>query len=357
MRILMIGGTGFIGPAVVARLVERGHELALFHRGQTRADLPQEAQHILGERRDLAECLGPFHRFAPEVVLDMWPHGEHDARAVVGLFTGLARRAVAISSQDVYRAYGRVRGLEPGEPDPVPLGEDAPLRERLYPYRGQTPRSQDDPDAWMDEYEKILAERAYLSEASLPGTILRLPMVYGPRDEQHRFFDWLKRMDDQRPAILLDERTASWRWTRGYVENVAAAIALAVEDERAAGHIYNVGELESPTWSEWARKTAQVVGWPGALLLVPPERLPVHLVSRLDTRQQLVTESSRIRQELGYSEPVALDEALRRAIAWERANPPEQVDPARFDYAAEDAALADLDCASWGASEYPWSPG
>jgi nucleoside-diphosphate-sugar epimerase len=353
MRVLVIGGTGFIGPAVVTRLVERGHAVALFHRGQTMADLPTEAQHMLGDRHDLAAFVGPFQRFAPEVVLDMRPQSERDARAVVDLFTGLARRTVAISSQDVYRAYDRLRGIAPGEPDPVPLGEDAPLRERLYPYRAETPRRQDDPDAWMDEYEKIVVERVYLGEANLPGAILRLPMVYGPRDDQHRFFDWLKRMDDQRPAILLDERVASWRWTRGYVENVAAAIALAVEDERAAGRIYNVGERESPTWADWAYKTAQVVGWHGTLLLVPPERLPAHLVSELDTRQHLVTASSRIRQELGYTEPVVLDEALRRSLVWERANPPQQVDLARFDYAAEDAALAGLGRADLRAMAYP----
>lgn len=204
----------------------------------------------------------------------------------------------------------------------------------------------------MDDYEKILVERVYLGEATLPGTILRLPMVYGPGDDQHRFFDWLKRMDDRRPAILLDERLASWRWTRGYVDNVAAAIALAVAEERAAGRIYNVGELESPTWAEWARKTAHMVGWQGALLVVPQERLPAHLVSRLDTRQHLVTESSRIRQDLGYREPVALEVALRRTIAWERDNPPKQFDPARFDYAAEDAALAGLGRAGLRAMEY-----
>jgi dTDP-D-glucose 4,6-dehydratase len=58
-----------------------------------------------------------------------------------------------------------------------------------------------------------------------------------------------------------------------------------------------------------------------------------------NTRQQWVASSARIRAELGYREPVALDEALRRTIEWERTHPP-TIDPAQFDYAAEDAALS-----------------
>jgi nucleoside-diphosphate-sugar epimerase len=342
MRVLVIGGTGFIGPAVISNLVERGHDVTLFHRGRASVDLPARIHHILGERRSITEFAGAFKALAPDVVLDMWPQFEQDAHAAVGLFTGLAYRTVAISSQDVYRAYGKLRGIEPGPPDPGPLTENSPLRKRLYPYRGEMPRSHDDPDYWMDDYEKILVERIYLSQPDLPGTILRLPMVYGPLDEQHRFYDWIKRMVDLRPAILLDEPIASWRWTRGYVENVAAAIALAVVDERATGQIYNVGEVETPTWGEWARKTAQVTGWNGALIIVPPERLPAHLVSQLDYRQHLLTDSSRIRQELGYAEPVPLPEALSRTVAWELANLPEKVDLKRFDYAAEDKLVAEL---------------
>jgi hypothetical protein len=41
------------------------------------------------------------------------------------------------------------------------------------------------------------------------------------------YFTYIKRMDDGRPAILLDEAYARWRWARGYVENIAHAIALA----------------------------------------------------------------------------------------------------------------------------------
>ena len=60
-------------------------------------------------------------------------------------------------------------------------------------------------------------------------------MVHGPRDYQHRLFPYLKRMDDGRPAIVLDEDRARMRVTRGYVEDVAAAIALAATDPRASG--------------------------------------------------------------------------------------------------------------------------
>jgi nucleoside-diphosphate-sugar epimerase len=269
----------------------------------------------------------------------MFPFTGSDAQEVLGMFKGRARRVVAISSQDVYRAYGRLIGTEPGEPDPLPLSEDAPLRERLYPYRGEQPRPEDDPQRWMDDYDKIPAEQIFLGDPALPGTILRLPMVYGPRDDQHRFFATLKRMDDGRPANLLEEGIARWRWTRGYVENVAAAIALAVTNERAAGRIYNVGEPDTLTMAEWVRTIGELVGWNGQVIVLPKGDMPAHLVNKLNTQQQLITDTSRIRQELSYTELITRVEALRRTIAWERANPPEPLDAAQYDYAAEDAAL------------------
>ena len=180
MKILIMGGTGFVGPRVVELLVEEGHEVAIFHRGRTDADLPVGVEHILGERERLGDFADELGRFAPEVVVDVAPMLEEHARAVMGTLGGLARRVVAISSGDVYRAYGRLTGLEPGPPDPVPLGEDAPLRERLYPYRGEEPRAAEDPMRWADDYEKILVERAVMGDPGLPGTVLRFPAVYGP---------------------------------------------------------------------------------------------------------------------------------------------------------------------------------
>ncbi len=185
MRILVIGGTSFIGPAVVTRLSEQGHNIMLFHRGQTEAELPPDVRHIhSGEGRlpiqFSADVVNGFQRLAPDVVLHMMILGEQDARETINIFRDVARRVVMISSQVVYRAFGRVNRQESGPPEALPLAEDSPLRERFYLYRGETPRAPDDPAHWMDNYDKIPAERIVMNDLGIVGTVLRLPMVYGP---------------------------------------------------------------------------------------------------------------------------------------------------------------------------------
>ena len=78
-------------------------------------------------------------------------------------------------------------------------------------------------------------------------------------------------------------------------------------------------------------------------MAVPREQAPAHLVQPYRCEQHLFTDSTRIRAELGYAEAVPNEEALRRTVEWERANPP-RIDPAKYDYAVEDEAIA----RAWG---------
>ena len=66
-----------------------------------------------------------------------------------------------------------------------------------------------------------------MGDPELPGTVLRLPMIYGPGDYARRFHPIVKRIDDRRQSIIYEEGWAGWKAPGGYVENVAAAIALA----------------------------------------------------------------------------------------------------------------------------------
>ena len=91
--------------------------------------------------------------------------------------------------------------------------------------------------------------------------------------------------------------------------------------------------------AEWVEKIAEAAGWQGHIARVPRGRLPEPLRWGINAEQHIVVDSTRIRQELGYSERVGIDEATRRTVAWERANPPAKVDEKDFDYAVEDEFL------------------
>ncbi|HWS86644.1 MAG TPA: NAD-dependent epimerase/dehydratase family protein [Pyrinomonadaceae bacterium] len=336
MNILVIGGTGgFIGTLAVLKLAAAGHAVTVFHRGRTNADLPPDVRHLLGDRERLGDFSDEFRRLGPRVVLDTYLRFEREAVALMQTFRGLAERVVAVSSQDVYRTYGILWRNEVGPPNATPIAEDAPLRSALYPYR----RMAEGPDDPKYDYDKIPVERAVMSDPELPGTVLRLPATYGPGDRQHRLFEYLKRMDDGRPFILLGSEEARWRQTHGYVENVADALALAATDARAAERVFNVGEEEARSRAEWVREIGRAVGWGGEVVAAPESLLPEHLRSPASYEHDLVADTSRIRKELGYEERVPRDEALLKTIAWERANPPAEVDPRQFDYRAEDDAL------------------
>jgi len=347
-RVLVVGGTIFIGPAVVRQLAQAGHEVAIFHRGEHEIELPEGVRHIHGDRDRIGEQRDAIAEFAPETVVDMRAMTEAQARATADAVRGIAKRLIVVSSMDVYRAYGRLHGTEPGPPLEPPFDEDSPLREKLYVYRGHWPLKTP-PPAWNDDYDKIVVERVAMRDSKLAGSVVRFPMVHGERDGQRRFYSLWKRMDDRRQFILLSEKSAAFRSSRTHVDNAAHAVALVATDDRAAGRIYNVGEPEALPWSEWARLVAQQTSWGGQLVIRPSDELPTHLRdSRPDVwDHHLVAETSRIRRELGSREVVSREEGLRRALAWYAAEPPQDPKAAgNLDYAAEDAALVTIRAAA-----------
>lgn len=337
MKVLLIGGSGFIGPSTTAALLKSGHHVTIFHRGKT--NVPAGADQILGDRNFLQDHQPEFRRQRFDVVIDLVLSSGRQAVQLMDTFRGIAGRVVGLSSMDVYRAIGVFHGLESGELQKLPLTEDSDLRTSRNVYSPEALKQTRAFYGWIDdEYDKIPVEQAVLSDSRLQGTVLRLPMIYGPGDPVHRVYPVLKRIDDGRKQIIFADDVAAWRTPRGYVEDVGAVIALAATSPQAVGRTYNVCEAESFGELDWAKKIAAATGWSGEFVVLPHEQTPKHLLSPGNTAQHLVASSDRIRNELRYRELVPRDEAIRRTIDWERAHPPAQ-SSAQFDYAAEDEAL------------------
>ncbi|MFO7965333.1 MAG: NAD-dependent epimerase/dehydratase family protein [Desulfobacterales bacterium] len=334
MRILVIGGTGFIGRDVVNSLSRMGHDLILFNREAPTFQEKKGPVRITSELKEIEYYRPQIRDLAPEVVLvDMFHFSASDARRVSRTVKGISRRIVVLSGTDVYLLYGRLYGIEPGPVQPVPAAENAPLRTINFPGLG--------------EYDKLNMEPVILADQEMPGTVIRLPPVYGPRSLMHRLFFYLKRMDDRRPHILLSRQLSAWQWTHGYVENVAHAVALACIDERASGRIYNVGDPNPISMAAWVEIIGKAAGWDGDIIIFPRRQvleISPFATAFINTDQDAVVDSSRIRSELNYAEPVDFEQAVAKTIAWERSHPipPQLMGPGFFDYDAEDRLVADF---------------
>jgi nucleoside-diphosphate-sugar epimerase len=339
MRVLVIGGTGFIGSHITRDLIHRDHHVTVFHRG--RMAVPPGSREMVGDRRRLTASKGSLRACAPDVVVDGVLSSGRQARELMQVFRGHARRVVALSSMDVYRACGVTHRLEEGPLEPMPLREEtSALRTKLQTYPPAQVHGLQQVFGWLDEdYDKIPVEREILGHDELPGTIVRLPMVYGPRDPLHRFLPIVKRIVDGRRAIAFSTGMAHWRATKGYVEDIGRAIVAAVVTDRAAGRIYNLGEPDTLTELEWAQQIARAMNWDGDFRLMPDDRLPAHLRAPGNTAQHWIGDTTRIRDELGFRETMTREDAIRRTVEWERSNPPTGVTPHQFDYPSEDEAL------------------
>ena len=289
MRVMVLGGTRFIGAAIVEELHANGHELLIVHRGEHEpAGLP-EVDHLHAERQDLPHLRGPVDEFGPEAVVDNCAYSAADAETALAA-VGDDVRLLVVSSMDVYRAFGAV--LAGTETDPLPVDETSPVRPERYPYRGRPHPSTD-----TDTYEKLDVEAAYLAREA---TVCRLPMVYGERDHQRREEPILRRVRAGRKRIPAG--SGGWLWTRGYVRDVAAGIRLALESDACVAEVLNLGEARTWSMGLWARHVLEAAGSDAELARVPDVLLPDDLKALGTIAQHLLVDSSKARDLLGWTE-------------------------------------------------------
>jgi nucleoside-diphosphate-sugar epimerase len=323
VRVLVLGGTGFIGRRVVERLVLRGDDVLVVHRGVTEPVGWVGCRHLHVARTAFAEVSGQARRFAPDAVVDSHALSAADVAAVLPHLPDAA--LVALSSMDVYRAYEHFRARREGEP--VPLDEDAAVRIGRYPYRGE--------GIGEDDYEKLDVEPPYLARG---GSVLRLGFGYGEHDPQRREEFVLRRVRARRRRIPVGAGTLLL--TRLYVDDAASAVLAALDNPAAAtGEVFNVGETRSRTVRGWAEQILAAAGSDAELVRVPDHLLPADLRITGAGSQHMLASSAKAIARLGWK-PTDPAVGIANSVAWHLAHPPEPAEPS---FAEDETALAATD--------------
>lgn len=173
MKLLILGGTAFLGRASVEAALARGHEVTIFNRGQTHPALFPEVEKLHGDReRDLSALAG--RRW--DAVIDTCGYVSHAVRASVSLLADAVEHYTFISSQSVY-ADTTMPGADESAPTQTLEGE-----------------VEDDNDSATYGARKALCEQ--VAEQIMPGRVLhvRAGLIVGPHDYIDRFPYWVRRV-------------------------------------------------------------------------------------------------------------------------------------------------------------------
>ncbi|WP_131782887.1 NAD-dependent epimerase/dehydratase family protein [Legionella gresilensis] len=314
MKILILGGTNLVGPYLIDYLIKEYHEVILFNRGKTNNHLFSSLTKVVGERRHLSQYKKTLQNFEPDVVVDMLAMTQSDAEQLLDVFTGVAKKLIIISSIDVYLAHEFLWEKQANHCMPMPLKEDALLRQEIFPYKKYT----NDKNELNCFYSKIQVENV-IEQAPISSTILRFPFVYGPGDYL-RLMPYLQDILQQKKEILLDNRKAQWRCTRGFAKDMALAIVKALFDHRVGKFVYNVGEQEPLTELQWLKNIATSMNWCGQIIEKEKIALPNHLQDHFNWQQDIIVDTRKIRQELDYQETTIRGQALKSTLQWAIAN-------------------------------------
>ena len=226
MRILMMGGTRFIGVSLTKTLLEAGHEVVLFNRGNH--TIPAEVSHIQGDRKDAAQLKEKLSKESFDAIFDNNGRELSDTQPLVDIFNGRVKHFVYVSSAGVYLKSDQMPHIEGDAVDP------------------------------NSRHKGKHHTEAYLAESGIPWTSIRPVYIYGPQnynDLEAWFFDRIVR---NRPIPI--PSNGKYITQFGHIQDLAEAMASVLGNETAIGKIYNISGDRYVTFDGLAYACAQAAG-------------------------------------------------------------------------------------------------
>jgi nucleoside-diphosphate-sugar epimerase len=227
MRILIMGGTRFIGVYLTKALVEQGHEVVLFNRGKKPAPI-EGIQQIHGDRQDIGQLKEKLGEEQFDVIYDNNGRELSDTKPLVELFKDRIKQFVYVSSAGVYLKSDQMPHIEGDAVDP------------------------------NSRHKGKFETEAYLAESGIPWTAIRPVYIYGPQNYnplEAWFFDRIVR-----DRIIPIPGNGLHFTQFGHVQDLASAMVAVLGNPQAIGQIYNISGDRYVTFDGLAKAAVIAAG-------------------------------------------------------------------------------------------------
>jgi 2'-hydroxyisoflavone reductase len=251
MKVLVIGGTLFIGRSLVTALLKAEHEVTILHR-KPGHDLGKRVREIIADRNNTPSLQSALigHKF--DVVYDNvydWHRGTTAAQV----------EATARACGDRLQRY-------------VYMSSVAAYGDGLNHHEGDALAPDNHPDSYVRN--KAMSERALFrmhQRNGFPVVTLRPPYVYGPENPYYREAFFWDRIRDNRSVIMPGDGRRLMQFV--YIKDLIWAAVKAADDPHAVGHAFNVANLKPITQYDLLHTLADVAGKPYQIVRIPRPRI------------------------------------------------------------------------------------
>jgi UDP-glucose 4-epimerase len=314
MRVLITGGAGFVGSHLSEALLERGDEVFILDNLSTGSI--ENVVHLKTNPR--------FH-YTIDTVANEPVLAELIDRCDIVVHLAAAVGVKLIVEQPVHTIETNVHGTEvvlkhankkkklvliASTSEVYGKSADVPFREEADLVLGPTSKHR-----WAYACSKMIDEflaLAYWKERKLPVIVVRLFNTVGPRQTgQYGMVipNFVRQALAGQPITVFGDGTQSRSFT--YVGDVVKAMVALIDEPRAVGQVFNIGNGNEISIGDLAAKVKQMTGSSSEIVTVPYEKA---YEAGFEDMPRRVPDISRIKSLVGYAPTVELDETLRRVI-------------------------------------------